>query len=433
MNKKELNEIRKNFSETSDLFVLNHAATAFVDAEKNIRCESVRAYHNIASEESECLLATLRRVLSGSLGKGLLEYEFPNEAYEEGGSQAILYQALTSKLQDTGAVHMLMEQIVQNLEYISTYAILIGHCTYTVFQKSKSDEIDPYQSHEYHFLIAAICPVEVRVDGLIYNESDNAIERKTEYDRIVAEIPTDGFLYPTFTGRGPDVNHVLYSAHKPKDVSISMVERVLGCTFTQTAQEQKETFQNMMQEIVADELSYQVITGVNEKLRDIMAEYANDPELREVDDIHVRDILLDSGVSQERAEEMQMAYREATKDKPITVNNLVENKTTISLEGITVSIGKDATDKVRTQCVNGRRYLLIDLDDPAVEINGLTARIAEPSASPQKAVETDEAEETSETDGEAISDMEETEAVSGFDMPAQDLPFDDADLQEILL
>ena len=193
----------------------------------------------------------------------------------------------------------------------------------------------------------------------------------------MAEIPTDGFVYPTFTGRGPDVNHVLYSAHKPKDVNISIIENVLGCPFNRTAQEQKETFQSMMQEIVSDELSYSVITGVNEKLRDIAAEYANEPDLPIVDDIHVRDILLDSGVSQERAEEMQMAYREATQDKPITVNNLIDNKTTISVDGITVSIGKDATDKVRTQCVDGRRYLLIDLDDPAVEINGLTARIAE--------------------------------------------------------
>ncbi len=375
MNKKELNEIRKNFSETSDLFVLNHVAAAFVDAEKNIRCESSRAFHNISSEENECIMATLRRVLTGTLGKGLLEYEFPNEAYEEGGGQSILYQALSCKLQDESAVHMLMEQIVRNLEYVSTYAILVGHGTYTVFQKSKSDEIDPYQSQEYHFLVAAICPVDIRVDGLVYNEDDNTIERKTKYDRIVAEIPTDGFLYPTFTGRGPDVNHVLYSAHKPKDVNVSMVEDVLGCVFTQTAQEQKETFQNMMQEIVADELNYSVITSVNDKLRDIAAEYANEPELPVVDDIHVRDILLDSGVSQERAEEMQMAYRDATKDKPITVNNLVENKTTISMDGITISIGKDATDKVRTRCVDGRRYLLIDLDDPAVEINGLTAHV----------------------------------------------------------
>lgn len=58
-----------------------------------------------------------------------------------------------------------MEQIVRNMDYVSTYAILVGHCTYTVFQKSKSDELDPYQSHDYRFLVAAICPVEVRVDG----------------------------------------------------------------------------------------------------------------------------------------------------------------------------------------------------------------------------------------------------------------------------
>lgn len=124
------------------------------------------------------------------------------EAYEEGGSQAILYEALQSKLEDETAVTTLMEQIVRNMDYVSTYAILVGHCTYTVFQKSKSDELDPYQSHDYRFLVAAICPVEVRVDGLIYNEDDNAIEKKNVYDRIVAEIPTDGFVYPTFTGRG---------------------------------------------------------------------------------------------------------------------------------------------------------------------------------------------------------------------------------------
>lgn len=375
MNKKDLSELKKNFNTSSDLFVLNRVATAFVDAEKNIHQTNIRNWYSIPSEERNCLIQTLKRTLSGTLGKGLLEYEFPNEAYEEGGSQNILYNALKSNLQEESAVSMLMEQIVRNLAYTYTYAILIGHCTYTVFQKSKSDEIDPYQTCEYHFIVAAICPVEVRVDGLIYNENDDAIVRKTEYDRIVAETPTDGFLYPTFTGRNPDVNHVLYFAKKPREVNVSMVENVLECRFTQTADEQKAAFQKMMQEIVADELSYQVITSVNEKLRNIAAEYVNDSDLLILDDIHVRDILLDSGVSQERTEEMQMVYREATKDKPILANNLVENKTAISMDGITISIGKDATDKVRTQCVNGRRYLLIDLDDPAVEINGLMARM----------------------------------------------------------
>ncbi|MBQ8687645.1 MAG: DUF4317 domain-containing protein [Ruminococcus sp.] len=390
MNKKELNELRKNFSEASDLFTLNHVVSAFVDAEKNIRCVKSNAFHNIPSEESECYMETLRRVLAGTLGKGLLEYEFPNEAYEETGAQNIIYNALMSKMTDDSAVSLMLDQIVKNMDYVSTYAILIGHCTYTVFNKTRNDEINPYDSLDYSFLVTAICPVEVRVDGLIYNEDDNAIVRKTAYDRIVSEVPSDGFLYPTFTGRGPDVNHVLYSVRKPKEVNVSIVENVLGCKFVCTAVQEKESFHTLMQDIVADELSYTVITDVNEKLKSIAEEYKNDADLPAVDDIQMRDILLDSGVSEEKAEKVQNLYREITREKPLSVCNLTENKTVLTAEGITIQIAKDATQKVRTQYINGRRYLLIDLDEPQIQVNGMQVTLQE---MPDVFMEESEAEE----------------------------------------
>ena len=201
MNKKELSELKKHFSAASDRFTLNRVATAFVDVDRNIHNIQIRPYHSIPAEENECLMATLKRVLSGTLGKGLIEYEFPQETYEEGGSQNILYGALQSKLENEDDVSLLMHQIADNLNYLSTYAILIGQCNYTVFQKSADEAENPYDTYEYPFLIAAICPVETRVDGLVYNESEESIERKTDCDRVVAEIPSDGFLYPTFTGR----------------------------------------------------------------------------------------------------------------------------------------------------------------------------------------------------------------------------------------
>jgi len=377
MNKKDLNELRKNFSSASDLFTLNHIVSAFVDAEKNIKCIKSDAYHNIPSEECDCYMETLRRVLAGTLGKGLLEYEFPNEAYEETGAQHIFYEALGSKLSDESAVNLMLDQIVKNMEYVSTYAILIGHCTYTVFNKTRNDEINPYDSVEYSFLVAAICPVEVRIDGLIYNEDDNAIEKKTAYDRIVSEVPTDGFLYPTFTGRGPDVNHVLYSARKPKEINTSIVENVLGCKFICTANQEKESFHHLLEDVVADELSYTVITDVNEKLKSIAEEYKNDAELPSVDDIQMRDILLDSGVSEEKAEQVQNFYREITREKPLSVCNITENKTVLVTEGVTVQISKDSTSKVRTQYINGKRYLLIDIDEPQIKVNGMNVTLKE--------------------------------------------------------
>lgn len=377
MNRKDLNELRKNFSQASDLFTLNHVVSAFVDAEKNIKCVKSDAFHNIPSEESDCYMETLRRILAGTLGKGLIEYEFPNEAYEEAGAQNILYNALSCRLADESAVNVMLDQIVKNMDYVSTYAILIGHCTYTVFNKTKNDEINPYDSVEYSFLVTAICPVDVRIDGLIYNEDDNAIEKKKAYDRIVSEVPTDGFLYPTFTGRGPDVNHVLYSVRKPKEVNASIVENVLGCKFICTANQEKESFHSLLEDVVDDELSYTVITEVNDKLKSIAEEYKNDAELPSVDDIQMRDILLDSGVSEEKAEKVQNLYREITREKPLSVCNLTENKTTITTEGISVQISKDATSKVRTQYIDGRRYLLIDLDEPQIQVNGMNVKLHE--------------------------------------------------------
>lgn len=377
MNRKDLNELRKNFSQASDLFTLNHVVSAFVDAEKNIKCVKSDAFHNIPSEESDCYMETLRRILAGTLGKGLIEYEFPNEAYEEAGAQNILYNALSCRLADESAVNVMIDQIVKNMDYVSTYAILIGHCTYTVFNKTKNDEINPYDSVEYSFLVTAICPVDVRIDGLIYNEDDNAIEKKKAYDRIVSEVPTDGFVYPTFTGRGPDVNHVLYSVRKPKEVNASIVENVLGCKFICTANQEKESFHSLLEDVVDDELSYTVITEVNDKLKSIAEEYKNDAELPSVDDIQMRDILLDSGVSEEKAEKVQNLYREITREKPLSVCNLTENKTTITTEGISVQISKDATSKVRTQYIDGRRYLLIDLDEPQIQVNGMNVKLHE--------------------------------------------------------
>ena len=58
------------------------------------------------------------------------------------------------------------------------------------------------------------------------------------------------------------------------------------------------------------------------------------------------------------------------------VSNLVENKTVLAAPGITVNIKPSAADKVRTSVVDGRRCLLIDIDDPTIEINGLPVTLS---------------------------------------------------------
>ena len=94
MNKKETAEIKKNFSDKSGFFIMERILTAFVDAEKNLRYHNINSCLTMPAEEHEVYDETLKKVLNTNVGKSFVEYEFPNEAYDEGKPQDILYTLL---------------------------------------------------------------------------------------------------------------------------------------------------------------------------------------------------------------------------------------------------------------------------------------------------------------------------------------------------
>lgn len=375
MNKKELAEIKKNFTDTSGLFTLNHIVTAYIDPQKNIRCKTNRMYSLIPEEEGSVLMESLSKIFRGSLGKGLLEYSFPNEEYEEDGSQKELYEAMKTKLKDETAVDKLIVRIVNNLAYEPAYTIIIGHCSYSIITKDKNDEALDSSADEYNFIVAAICPANTNDDGLMFDSDSNTIVKKANTELIISREPTDGFFFPVFSDRSPDVNRVMYFTKSPKKPNISFVDDVLGCEFIMSAHGEKETFQAVLNDVVGDELNYTIITRVNEKLQEVVTNSKNETELPVIDDRRMYNILSDSGVSDEKLEALPSVFKQKVGEGVLTATNLVENKTTLATPEITVNISKNATDKVRTTVVDGRRCLLIDLDDPAICINGLTTRI----------------------------------------------------------
>lgn len=375
MNKKELAEIKKNFSDTSGFFTLNRVITVYIDPQKNVRCKTNRLYSLIPEEEGSVLMESLSKIFRGSLGKGLLEYSFPNAEYEEDGAQKTLYDAMKTKLTDEAAADKLIVRIINNLAYEAAYTLIIGHCSYSIMSKDRNDESLDNAADEYNFIVAAICPANTSDDGLMFDSETNTIVKKANTDLIISREPTDGFFFPVFSDRAPDVNSVMYFTKSPKKPNISCIDDVLGCEFIMSAHGEKETFQAVLNDVAGDELNYTVITQVNERLRELVANSKNETELPVLDGNKMYTILSDSGVSDERLEALPAIYKNKVGDGVLTATNLVENKTTLSTPEITVNISKDATDKVRTTVVDGRRCLIIDLDDPAIQINGMTTRI----------------------------------------------------------
>lgn len=371
MNKKETAEIKKNFSDKSGFFIMERVLTGFVDAEKNVRCQKINSCLAMPAEEHDVYDETLKKVLNTNVGKNFCEYEFPNEAYEEGKPQEILYSLLKSELKDELVCENFLNHIANNLVSDAPYAVITAYCTYTIRRKDKNDENYTGDDEVYRYLLTAVCPAKTSNDGFAFNSDDNEIVKKMNNELIIGKAPSDGFLYPVFSNRSSDINHVMYYAKSAAKPNTSIVENVLGCNFVMSAESEKTSFQNILKNVVGDDLDYMVIKTVNEKLQEVVEENKDDTDKTVIDNSKLKDILSDIGIPQERVEMVEPVFEKVCGNVPLTVSNLVDSRTVLAATGITVNIKPDFADKVRTSVVDGRRCLLIDIDDPTIEINGL--------------------------------------------------------------
>ena len=102
MNEKEIAEIRRRFR--PDRSGISHIRGCYVNENREIVSQFDQSLGLMSQEESEKLLAILRRTLSGTLGRQLLDIEFATRQVAEGEEHRILMALRDSRLQDSEKV-----------------------------------------------------------------------------------------------------------------------------------------------------------------------------------------------------------------------------------------------------------------------------------------------------------------------------------------
>ena len=88
MNKKEISEIKKQFSPSN--CAITRICGCYVDGEKNKKTKLKEAFLSLSEEEMFKYFEIFKKTLSGTLGKNLINMEFPLEQEKEGGTQEFL-------------------------------------------------------------------------------------------------------------------------------------------------------------------------------------------------------------------------------------------------------------------------------------------------------------------------------------------------------
>lgn len=378
MNKKEVSELRRIFSPESDLFVMNHVLTVIVNP--NSESEKIR-YKNVSSGitmneyETSIYFETLKKILSTKVGKKIIEYKFPNSAYDYGEPQNILYDISQSGFINECDTETFIYQIVDNIDNSVPYSIIAAHCTYTVFRKNKADETEKESSEEYKFILTAICPIKNEDKTFAYNFVKDEFISNKDSNLLIDKNPTDGFLFPAFNDRSSDINSVMYYTNKPKNSNISIIENVLGCSAKFSPETEFEFYKALLNTIVGDELSYDIITAMNNELQMFIDEYGESTELPMVykRDLYnmLNKVLEYLNIDKNKLEVFDAVYNKLIGEKiPLTAPNLVDSKFLVDVYGVSLNIKNPSVCHIESDSYKTR--IVIDIAEPNFEINGMS-------------------------------------------------------------
>ena len=110
MQKKEIAEIKKQF--TPESCALTRLCACYVSAEKERLILTRDAFLSLPEEDTFKYFELFRAVLSGGIGKKLLNLSFPLAEEREGGAQERLYKLLDSRLRENEAVNSVLDRII---------------------------------------------------------------------------------------------------------------------------------------------------------------------------------------------------------------------------------------------------------------------------------------------------------------------------------
>ncbi len=329
----------------------------------------------ISNDESEELLSLLRKTLSGSIGRNLLDIEFTKQQVTDSAEHELLSKLRNSSLSDDNAVKIFLQNAVSAIDISGSYILILANDTYDIFKYDENGEKSD-SSEIFSYIIGAVCPIKNNKPLLGFNLSEKKFKNVVK-DSVIT-MPEIGFMFPSFDNRCANIyNAVFYT----KDVSLShseFTESVFGNKIGKTATEQTESLAAILSETVKDNCDIKLIQSVQGQLIELTADHKSN-KVDEPLSISAKDfktLLRFGGASEEEINGFNEKFEEdfgATAE--IIPSNIIDiKKFELKTPDVTVKVKPEHSDLVQTKIIDGTKYILIRADGD-VEVNGIKISI----------------------------------------------------------
>lgn len=377
MTEKEIGEIRRRVRRERSNMTAVYGC--FVNDQKEIVTEYRQSTAMMSENEADRYFALMRRILSGTVGKNLLDITFRTAQVADSPEHRLLMELRNSGLKDDDLRLQLYRKIIDTTHLDTGYLILLGCDTYDVPFKSKDDTTQADNSGEvYTYVMCAVCPVKQTKAALHY-----VAENKEFHDggiSQVAQAPAMGFLFPAFDNRATNIYNAMFYTHDVKTAHAELIDALFNVEAPKAAAEQKKSFEALLGTSLDSECSMEVVQNVHDQLCQCIELHkeSKTPETLKVSKEEVKRALVASGVSEERIAKFSVDY-DATFgfEAELHPKNIIDNKKfEIRTPDVSIKVDPARSDLIETRIIGGVKYILICADEN-VEVNGVSIHIGE--------------------------------------------------------
>ena len=376
MTEKEIGELRRRLR--PDRTAITAVRGCYVSESREILTTFRQSLGLCGEEDKETYLKLLKKTLSGTVDKNLIDIPFRTAQVADSDEHRLLMALRDSELGDEETLNTFYQKVISSLSIEGNYLILLAFERYDVPFKAKDGAALEDGNEVYSYVLCAVCPVKPTKAQLSYRAEEKDFHIRDA--GWAAGMPELGFLFPAFDGRQTNIYDVLYYTKSTADNHPELIDALFRVDAPKPADEQKASFQSVLAGALEEECSLNVVQRIHDELAqriEVHKEtHSDDALIVSRDD--VRAVLEDCGVSEQHLAAFNVQFdKEFGQDTLLSPRNLIApKKFEVKMPDVVVHVAPDRRELVETRVLGGVPYLLIRADE-GVEVNGVGIEIGE--------------------------------------------------------
>jgi len=296
MNEKEIGELRRRLRREKSNITAIHGC--YVNDNQEIISMFRMSTGMMPENESDKYYGLLRRTLSGSIGKNLIDITFKTSQVASGEEHKLLMDLRETRMKDETLLETFFRKIIDSVSLEGNYLILAACDAYDVPFRGKDDSVQADQSEEtFTYILSAVCPVKQTKANLHYVAEDKLFHDGAMHDMVSA--PVLGFLFPAFDNRATNIYNALYYTRDIKNSQDALIEALFHTPVPKPAAEQKKTFEALLTTSLGEDCKLEVVQTVHDQICQRIEAHkeAKLPDTLMITKEEVKDVLSSCGVN----------------------------------------------------------------------------------------------------------------------------------------